>query len=126
MWRRVTHPPHIRIEHVTRLQPRLVVVIPLIAFKLRVVMMLFVILTCSLALIVIELPIMLLVLAVILTLVVLVVLCHCKTAGQSKQNCSTSGYPPLSFHVFSNRFSLETWALKFRSSANLRLHNAHM
>ena len=101
MWRRVTHPPHVRIEHLTRLKPRLVVVIPLIPLKPRLVMMLLIILTCSLALIVIELPIMLL--AVILTLVVPVVLCHCKTAGQSKQNCSTSGYPPLSFHVFSNR-----------------------
>ena len=74
--------------------------------------MLIIILTRTLALIVIELAIMLLGLAAILTFVVATlvvsilpissaVLCHCKTASQSKQNCSTSGYPPSSLHKFS-------------------------
>jgi hypothetical protein len=111
-WRRAAEPPHIRIEHVTGLKPRLVVVIPLIPLKPLLVLMLVIILTCSLALIVIELAIMLLGLAAILTpvaatLVVPVlsaVLRQCKTASQSKQNCPTSGNPPSSLHkFFSNR-----------------------
>jgi hypothetical protein len=103
-WRRATEPAHIRIEHVTRLKPGLVVVIPLIPLKPLLVLMLVIILTRGLALIVIELAIMLLGLAAILTLVapvLSVVLCHCKTASQNKQDCSTSGYPPSSFHKFS-------------------------
>ena len=44
IWRRATHSPHIIIEHVARLKPTLVIVIPLVGlFKHRVVLVLVVI-----------------------------------------------------------------------------------
>ena len=129
--RRLTHSPHIIIEHVARPNPTLVIIIPLVGVsKHRVVLVLVVISARGLLLILVELAILLLTLAAILILfalaAVLVILCHSRAARQSQQRCHTSCHPPFCVHKFSpfrtGIFILKLWvAVGVRLSA-LLLH----
>ena len=95
---RATHPPHVGIEHVARLNPTLVIVIPLVGLsEHRMVPVLVVIIARGFLLLLVELAILLLTLPAVL---VTPVLCHSRDAGKSKQRRRTSGHQPSCLHKF--------------------------